>query len=623
MRPVKPAVIDFETKGIRRRPDYPPIPAGVSIRMPEDRKTTYYAWGHPANNNCTLAEGQRALKRAWNCRAPLLFHNSKFDVDVAVTHMGVRMPSWERIHDTLYLAFLYDPHAWSHGLKQFSEKVLGIPPEERDAVVEWLMDHRQEIEAKHPHVGKLTPKKCGEFICEAPGDVVGRYANGDVDRTLKLYNFLWPKIVEAGMEGAYNRERELMPILLANEAQGVRVDTRRLGEDITDYTNAMSTADNWLRKTLKVKDLNVDSDIEMADALERAGVVTDFVLTKTGKRSTSKKNLTPDMFKNAKVANVLSYRNRLQTCLGTFMRNWMATAQASGGYIYTNWNQVRQYGGGDEVGARTGRLSSNPNLQNVPKEFEDVIHPAFIHVPELPLMRQYLLPDKGHKWGRRDYSQQEYRILAHWENDALMQQYIDDPHTDIHAFVTQQILTLYGYDLPRRQVKIINFGIIYGMGLAKLAGALGVTVEEAKKLKQALYGAVPGVKQLERDIKDKAKAGEPIVTWGGRVYYCEPPRIVDGHTQTFEYKLLNYLVQGSAGDCTKQAIINYDKIKKEGRFLITVHDEINISAPPKAMKAEMELLRQAMADVEFDVAMLSDGETGPNWADLRKFRDVN
>jgi DNA polymerase I-like protein with 3'-5' exonuclease and polymerase domains len=87
---------------------------------------------------------------------------------------------------------------------------------------------------------------------------------------------------------------------------------------------------------------------------------------------------------------------------------------------------------------------------------------------------------------------------------------------------------------------------------------------------------------------------------------------------TFEYKLLNYLIQGSAADCTKEAIIRYAGAKVDGRMLVTVHDEINISVPRKAAKAEVKRLREAMESVEFDVPMLTDTEYGPNWGDLKE-----
>ena len=92
--------------------------------------------------------------------------------------------------------------------------------------------------------------------------------------------------------------------------------------------------------------------------------------------------------------------------------------------------------------------------------------------------------------------------------------------------------------------------------------------------------------------------------------------------QTYEYKMINYLIQGSSADCTKQAIINYHHALKyartSARFLITVHDEINFSAPEKQMTKEMKRLSDCMEDVDFHVPMLSDGSTGPNWGTLKK-----
>jgi DNA polymerase-1 len=365
--------------------------------------------------------------------------------------------------------------------------------------------------------------------------------------------------------------------------------------------------------------------------LDRAGIVTEWVYTEPtknhpeGQRSVAKKNMTVDMFRDKKVAAVLGYRNRLGTCLGTFMKPWATVANQSGGLIYTKWNQVR---GGDEggmVGARTGRLSSSPNFQNIPKNFADkddgYVHPTVIDVQELPLMRQYILPDKGEVLGHRDYNQQELRILGHFEDDTLCAAYNENPRMDVHTFVQGAIKEILGLEINRSSTKILNFGMIYGMGLGKLADDTHTTVEEAKRLKQAQMAAIPGLKELTKVINKRGRDGEAIRTWGGREYYCEPPKTVNGRFMTFEYKLLNYLIQGSAADCSKQSIINYHIIRKEGRFLLTVHDENNLSIPKKAVKQEMALLREAMESVKFDVPMLSDGKTGPRWSQLVAFKE--
>ena len=100
--------VDFETEAIARRPRYPPRPVGVAIAVP-GRAPEYLAWGHPIGNNCAKADATRRLKALWRSSAPLVFHNSKFDLDVAEAHLGLALPSWRRCHDTLFLAFLDDP----------------------------------------------------------------------------------------------------------------------------------------------------------------------------------------------------------------------------------------------------------------------------------------------------------------------------------------------------------------------------------------------------------------------------------------------------------------------------------------------------------------------------------
>lgn len=615
---IHPAVVDFETGEIQGRPHYPPVPVGFSIKIPEMKKSRYYAWGYPTNNNCTYEEACEVLQALWESDLPILFHNAKFDVDVAQSHMGCGDIAWDRIHDSMFLLFLHDPHAPSLGLKQSAEQYLGMPPEEQEAVRTWLVKNK---------VCRANDAKWGRFIDKAPGDLVGKYADGDVVRTLKLFELLYPEIELRGLLEAYNRERELMPILLENERQGVRVDLPALEKAVEETAKHLEFADNWLRKALKTPDLNLDADADVAEALDRAGVIKEWTLTATGKKSIAKKNMPLTIFTDKKIASVFGYRGRLATCRSTFMLPWLEMARASGGVIYTNWNQVRQSSSQDRVsGARTGRLSSNPNFQNIPKSFEGkddgYEHPKFLSaLPPLPLMRQFILPDKGQVFCHRDYNQQELRILAHYEDAALLEAYQADPRLDVHTFVQEEIKSIYGTSLDRSAVKILNFGMIYGMGMEALSSKLQTSVEEARKIKASQKKAIPGLAELEKSTKERGKAGDPIITWGGRQYYSEEPKMINGRMQDFHYKLLNYLIQGSAADCTKQALINYHNTKQHGRLLLTVHDEINISVPKKYVKSEMEILRQAMQSVPFDVPMLSDGKTGDKWGSLTKYKE--
>lgn len=623
-RPPAVHVVDFETEGIQDRPHYPPKPVGVSVQPAGARVPRYYAWGHPYENNCTVDQARDVLIDLWRSDTPLLFHNAKFDVDVGQVHLDLPLPDWRRIHDTMYLLFLQDPHARSLSLKPSAARLLGMPPEEQDAVKDWILAHKKELEARY---GKFKPSEWGAHIAHAPGALVGRYAKGDVERTLKLFRKLYAEVGERGMLPAYDRERALMPILLENERTGMRVDLPALERDLEVYGRALTTADTWLARRLGAPGLNVDNDRDMAAALKASGVVTSFVPTATGRDSVSKKNLTPDRFQDPRVARVFGYRNRLATCLRMFMGPWYELGSANDGYISTNWNQVRQPHGAGAAGTRTGRPSTHrPNFLNLSKNFYDkgdgYEHPKHLRsLPELPLVRRYILPDPGGVFCHRDYNQQELRILAHFEDGALMAAYNENPLLDVHTFVQQLIRDIAGLVLERRYTKTLNFGKIYGMGAGAMAESLGVSVEVVRRIRAAHDRALPGLAALEAGIKDLVRAGKPIVTWGGREYYVEPPMMIGGRMVDFTYKLLNYLIQGSAADCTKQALLNYHAIRREGRFLVTVYDEINLSAPHKAAKAEMRLLKDAMSDVHFDVPMLTDGKMGPNWADLTKVED--
>lgn len=599
------ATVDFETAPIEDRPRYPPEPAGVAIKL-GNKKSRYLAWGHPTKNNVTKKQALAELAPIWRTHA-LVMHNAKFDLDVAQEHLGLAVPSWERIHDTLFLLFLKDPHEKNLSLKPSAERLLGLPPVEQDAVHDWLVG--AGVVAK-------GDKRWGAHICKAPGDIVGRYAIGDVDRTWKLFQLLHTEIDKRDMMAAYARERKLLPILLRNEQKGIRVDRPALERDVGLYQKEKEKAEVWLRKRLKAPALNLDADADVAKALRASGVVESFAKTKTGRDSVSKKNLTPDRFTDPKVAQHLGYRNALQTLLGTFMETWLRLSEHDG-HIHTSWNQVRQGHGAEGLaGARTGRMSSSPSMLNIPKEFSAAIQPKTL-LP-LPFMRRYALPDPGGVWLRRDYSQQEFRILAHYEDDALLAAYQSNPKLDIHDWLQRQLREVVGLEAPRKDVKILNFADIYGMGLGTMAEKLKVDVATVQQMRAAKRRLMPGLKTLQDGIRENVALGLPIRTWGGREYFCEPKKWNGERWLDFAYKLLNYLIQGSAGDCTKEAIIRMDDAGLESRFLVAVHDELNTSAPRAKAKKAMAELREVMASVEFAVTMLSDGESGPNWHELIK-----
>jgi DNA polymerase-1 len=624
MTKLKPITLDFESDPIRNRPHYPPKPVSFSLKMPEDKAPKFYAWGHKTGGNtCTFEDAKRVLHAAYDRvteTTPLLCHNAKFDLDVAEVHFGLPIPDWRCWHDTMFLLFLQDPHQRSLGLKPSAERLLGMAPEEQDAVKDWVLTHKKQLEQDFPEIntvyGGIKPSTAAAFIGYAPANIVKPYANGDVIRTEKLFAVLHKEIADRGMTEAYERERRLMPILLRNEREGIHVDEAALARDQAVYEAAQQKVDAWIRKALKAPTLDLDKDAEVGNALEAADALSEWTLTPTGKKSVSKKNMKISHFKDKKLAAAYSYRQKCATMLETFIRPWQH--YSVNGWMHTNWNQVRQSKGNDSGGTRTGRPSTDsPNFLNMPKAVQDSEVGGFLmptHIAGLPSIvkiRDYILPDKAtHVIGRRDFNQQELRVLAHFEDGLLLQAYLENPKLDVHEFTRQQIIELTNMDVGRSYTKTLNFGYVYGQGLGSLAEKLEKPVADVKRVRDAQMAALPGFKALNDAIKGRAKAGDFITTWGGRQYYVEPPFVKDGKRMTFEYKLLNYLIQGSSADITKEAIIRYDDVRQEGRMILTVYDEIDISVPKKAAKKEMLILREAMMSIELDCPLLSDGELG-------------
>jgi DNA polymerase-1 len=528
------------------------------------------------------------MKTAWlealDSKEPLLFHNAPFDLSVGLHWLGGEEPAWERVHDTIFVLFQKDPYSTSLALKPSADRYLDLPPQEEEFLHNWILEH----------VPEATAKTAGAYISLAPVSLVSPYAIGDVYRTRCLFDQL---INDISLE-AYDRERRLAPRLRESSVQGIRLDVGRLEEDYDACIKSMSACDDLIFERLGCDPFEI-KPASLADRMDKAGLVDNWILTPTGKRSTAKDNL-------AKCCNdpnfvaLLAYRSTMKTCTGTFMGPWLKFAEADG-RVHTEWNQVAN-DEGHHAGTRTGRLSSSrPNFQNPPNPFETGTPSG---LSPLPNMRSYLLPEHGHRWIKRDFSSQEIRILAHFEDGQLMYAYQDDPFLDPHDMARLLILDMSGTDYPRKDVKQTGFGIIYGMGVPGLAQQLGRPRGEAFDLREAYFRAMPAAAQLAKSTRARGRSGGHITTWGGRKYYTEPPKMVKGQMRTFEYKLLNW----------------WDIKGDDVLFTSTIHDEINASVPEEDWEHHMAVLRTAMDQDYFDVPMRSEGEYGANWGDLTKMK---
>lgn len=580
-----PVAVDFETEAIDGNPNLaPPRPIGVAIYHPGvlDGSAHYL----DINEN-TIA----ILHQLWNERE-MVFHNADFDLSVAEVHLGLPRPPWERIHDTQYLVYLANPYAKTFALKPSAERYLNIPPTQQDKLRSWVL----------ANVRGATDKNFGAFISQAPRELVAEYAQQDVIDTYELFHYLYPKLPTE----PYDRERRLAPHLVEATRRGVRVDTVGLEQALDTYSTAFEQADERLRATLQAPLLNCSSGHQLGQRLFELGLLgPNPRRTPGGQISTDMKYLRvndPDL------QNLLKYRSTLKTLLGTFIEGWLK--RLDGDRLHPSWNAIR----GEGSGTRTGRLSSsNPNFQNIP-------NPAHVNtpegLPELPHMRDFILPEEGHIWIKRDFSAQEIRMLAHFEDGKLAAAFRENPDLDPHAMVGAEIYATTAVEYPRKFVKETGFGILYGMGVATLAFRLGITYEEAYALMEAYKDAIPGVRQLQYGTRRRGREDRPIKTWGGRLIHKEPSKIVNGELRDFAYKLLNYLIQGSSADQTKECIIQWHENQPVAGscFMATVHDEISTSVPIEYEDEGMEYLRDVMDNsCEFSVPMRSEGFSGLTW----------
>lgn len=633
--------VDFESMPIGPRPEhYPPKPTSVAIRRP-DGASHFFNWGHPdaVNWESEWSQALAMLWEAWNSGLPLLFHHAKFDLSICYEICGLPELPWQRIHDTMFLAFLVDPYSRTLGLKELAVTWLGMPKDERDAVDEWVLANKNRLPL-FPFVNKgkrPTKSSAGAWIGFAPGALVGPYAIGDVDRTWRLFQALYPMVQAAGMQEAYDVERQVMPIFYANERDGLRVDMARLEADIEVYRAAFAYVEDWLRWRLNSGGLNFDADQDVADALERNGIVTEFKRTAptkahpNGQRSVAKGNMHPDMFTDQDVAQALGYRNRLKTTLTMFMEPWLAQAQTWGGRISTNWNQVASPDGG----TRTGRPSTrNPNFLNISKDFEGkpdgYKHPTHLAgLPPLPLVRRYILPDDGHVLLKRDFSGQELRVFAHGSQGDLLRQYQANPELDVHHYVGENIARLTGQphwveDDSRTALKAMNFQGLYGGGVPALSEALRISHAKAKEFKSFHDQALPDRRIFSNTLSTIVRGGGAIRTWGGRLYVRPPfkKQKRTGQISDADYVLINYWTQGSAADITKRAMIELNNHPDyHSRFMLQVYDELNMSSPVDAAPRQMQVLQEVMESIPLRVKMLSDGSVGRNWGEMLKIKD--
>ena len=588
--------IDLETKD----PDLKIMGSGsvtskghiVGIAVAVHDWAGYYPIRHEGGGNMDHGMATRWFQDVLNTPAIKIFHNAMYDVCFL---RAERFKIEGKIVDTMIAGSLVDENRFRYDLGSLGRDYVGVGKNEAvlaETAKQWGIDPKSEM-------------------YKLPAMYVGEYAEQDAVLTLKLWQEMKKEIMSQDLEDIFNLETELFPCLVDMRFLGVRVDT----EGAHELKKKLLAEEKACLQIVK-KQTGVDTQIWAARSIAQVFQKLNLPFDRTEK--TNSPSFTKNFLQNhphpmvQKIARAREINKAHTTFIDTIIKH------EHKGRIYAEINQLRS----DNGGTVTGRFSySNPNLQQIPARNKELG----------PMIRSLFIPEHNCKWGVFDYSQQEPRLVVHYA--ALQNMYsvgdvldaYNEGDADFHKIVADMA------DIPREQAKTINLGLFYGMGKNKLQAELGVNKEKADELFRQYHSRVPFVKQLMDSVMARAQDRGKVRTLLGRLcrfHLWEPNQFGihkalsheaalaehgPGIKRAYTYKALNKLIQGSAADMTKKAMID---LYKEGITPhIQVHDELDISvdSPEHAQKIK-DIMESA---VNLEVPNKVDYESGPNWGQIK------
>ncbi|MGE0710228.1 MAG: DNA polymerase I [Planctomycetota bacterium] len=510
--------------------------------------------------------------------------NIKYDVAVLRRHgVVVRGIAF----DTLLESYVLDPSAQSHGLDALALRYLGYKKIATSDV--------------------LGPGK-RRNMRDTPDQEIFPYASEDADITLRLHRLFQRRLAEEpALERLYREvELPLLPVLMAMEERGVKVDTKSLRETGTVLRARLRELEEEAF-SLAGERFNLGSPKQVGELLferlrlhEQAGVRVKRTLG--GARSVDHEVLEALAEVHALPRTILAHRS-LDKLLGTYVDTLPQLVNPTTGRVHTSFNQAV---------TATGRLSSSdPNLQNIPIRSQDgrQIRAAFV------------AGEPGWQLLSADYSQVELRVLAHLSGDEALCQAFHDG-LDVHQATAARV-----FDLPLDQVssaqrgraKAINFGIVYGMGSARLARDTGLSQDEAKAFIASYFAKYPKIKDYLDGCVEHARRHGWVETILGRRRPLGAIRAARRmERQNAERMALNTPIQGSAADIIKVAMLAVDRRLRfeglEARMLLQVHDELLFEAPQAELPALEAIVREEMEGAaDLRVPLKVDVGRGRSW----------
>lgn len=412
-----------------------------------------------------------------------------------------------------------------------------------------------------------------------------------------------------GLEKIYTEiELPLIPIITKAEKRGILIDKKYLTQLSKEYHLLLTSLEKKIYQEAG-REFNINSPKQLGEVLFDDLKISVKGLKKTagGARSTKESELVKMKDEHAIIPPILEYRE-YQKLLSTYIDN-IPKMTDENDRLHTSLNQA---------GTTTGRMSSsNPNLQNIP-----------VREGSGERIRKAFVASKGHKLVSFDYSQIEMRILAEMSGDEDLIR-IFKQGQDIHTAVAARVFAVAESEVTkdmRRQAKVINFGIIYGMGVNALKVNLNTTREEAQKFYDNYFATFPKIKEyFDNVISGAYKIGYTETLFGRRRYFPELKSQLPFMRASAERMAMNAPLQGTAADFVKLAIIKADeelrKLKMLDRvhLLLQIHDELIYEIEEDVVKDIVPVIDKAMESVgKMRVPLTVNWGMGERWGELEK-----
>lgn len=538
-----PLFVDTETTGLRWMLGHKVFSIAIAF---QDGPAYYFNWQKYDHVQLDMFDqfepdweltDYKAIAPIFEAAAEVIVgHNLKFDWHM-LNQFGYKLGG--KLSDTMVRERILSNDEFSYSLDNVVKR--NLPEYKKDDAVEKYIELKGlfDILDVPGKKGKIKNK----YYYLVPFRIIAPYATNDILITRELYKNQTERLAKIPRSPAavLELEEEVLKLCCHIEERGVLVDQEYCKEGIKYEDERAKATPIWFQNTFSQK--FVDSSAELSPIFISLG----FTPPKTAKNNDSVDSAFLATVKHELATRIEDHRDAVKRA-NTYFRSFIGLSDRDN-VLHPDMKQT---------GTRTGRFSySDPNLQNIPKEDES----------PFPI-RRAIIPRPGHFFVMIDYNQQEFRMMLDYAGELeLIKRIIDghDPH--------QATADLCG--ISRKAAKTINFGLMYGMGIQKLADRLGITYGEAQQLKWKYFGALPNVKNLIYQVTDVAKQRGAVFTWMNRKCDFKNP--------DFAYKAINAIIQGGCADVTKLAMLKIDELLREGgydtRIALQIHDELVLEVP--------------------------------------------